>query len=395
MLREKRLLFLPGPTPVPPRVQAAMAMPMVNHRGPEFSALHGEIARGLQALFRTREEVYVLPGSGSGGFEAALVNFVPAGARVLAVSIGDFGDRWARAAAALGYRVERLEFPPGTAADPEALRERLRADTGREIRAVLITHNETSTGVTNPLAELAAVVREHGALVLVDSVSGLGAMPLEMDAWGLDVVFTGAQKALMLPPGLTIIAASARAWAAAEEVDQPRYFFDLRPYRRGHRDHSVPYTPALSLLYGLRESLRMIEEQGGVEAAWARHRLLGAMCRAGVKALGLELLCRDERYASGSVTAVKVPPGVDPSGLRRVAREEFGAVLAPGQGKLKDAIFRIGHLGYATPHDVIAAVAAVEMALVRLGHPVPLGRGVAAAQTVWLDHLAAEKGDRT
>lgn len=385
MLKEKNLLFLPGPTPVPPRVQAAMAMPMINHRGPAFSALHEEIAAGLQALFRTQQEVYVLPGAGSGGFEAALVNFVPVGGRVLSVSIGDFGERWAKAAAALGYQVEKLEFAAGSAADPAALRERLGRDTAREIKAVLLTHNETSTGVTNPLQELAAVVREHGALVLVDSVSGLGAMPLEMDGWGLDVVFTGAQKALMLPPGLTVIAASERAWAAAEAANQPRFFLDLRAYRKGHAEHNMPYTPALSLFFGLREALRIIQEQGGVEAAWARHRLLGAMCRAGVKAMGLELLCQDERHASGSVTAVKVPAGLDPAAFRKVALQQFGATLAPGQGKLKNDIFRIGHLGYATPNDVIAALAVVELALARTGHSAPLGLGVAAAQKVWLE----------
>lgn len=383
MLKEKSLLMLPGPTPVPPQVAAAMSTPMINHRGEAFTALYREVAAGLQQLFHTREQVYVLPGSGSGGWEAALLNFVQPGATVLSVSIGDFGDRWAKAAAALGYRVERLEFPAGAIAQPAAVRERLAADRERSIRAVLLTHNETSTGVTNPLPELAAAVHEHGALVMVDSVSGLGAMPLYMDEWGLDVVLTGAQKALMLPPGLTIIAAGARAWAASEQVSGPRFFFDLRPYRASYEQGQTPYTPAVSLYQGLREALRMIAAEG-LENTWARHRLMGEICRAGVKAMGLELLVQDERYASAAVTAVKVPAGVAAGQLRKAARESFGVQLAPGQGKLKELIFRIGHLGYVTPNDVITALVATELALKRLGHPVELGRAAAAAQAVWL-----------
>lgn len=388
MLKEKQLLFLPGPTPVPPQVAAAMTQPMINHRGEAFAELYREITARLQNIFRTREQVYVLPGAGSGGFEAALVNFLNPGDKVLAVVIGDFGERWAKAAAALGFQVERLDFAPGTAADPAALRARLEADRDRTIKAVLMQHNETSTGVTNPVQELAAVVRDHGALVMVDSVSGLGALPLEMDAWGLDVVFTGAQKALMCPPGLTIIAASARAWAAAEQVRHPRFFFDLKAYRASYEKGQTPYTPAISLLYGLREALRMIDAEG-LENGWARHRLMGAMCRAGVKAMGLELLCADERFASNSVTAVKVPAGVEAKALRATALKQFGAILAPGQGKLQETIFRIGHLGYVTPNDVLSALVATELTLAHLGLPVTLGRAAAAAQAVWLEAARA------
>lgn len=384
MIKEKSLLMLPGPTPVPPRVVAAMSAPMINHRGPAFAAAYAEVAEGLRRVFRTREQVYVLPGSGSGGWEAALLNFVGPGETVLSVSIGDFGDRWAKAAAALGYRVEPLHFPWGTAADPARLAERLAADRDGAIKAVLLTHNETSTGVTNPLADLAAAVRRHGALCMVDAVSGLGAVPLEMDAWDLDVVLTGAQKALMLPPGLTIIAAGPRAWQASEHVSGPRFFFDLRPYRKTFDKGQTPYTPAVSLYLGLQEALRMMEEEG-LDAIWARHGLMGRMCRAGVRADGLELLVADEAFASAAVTAVRVPAGVAPGPLRRTALDTFGVQLAPGQGKMADEIFRIGHLGYVTPADVITALSATELALAHLGHPVTPGQGVAAAQRVWLE----------
>lgn len=386
MQPEKLLLMLPGPTPVPPQVAAAQTLPMMNHRGEAFTALFEEISAGLRRVFRTEQQVYVLPGSGTGGFEAALQNFVAPGQKVLAVVTGSFGDRWARGAAALGYEVERVDVEWGEAARPDLVRERLEADRERRIKAVLITHNETSTGVTNPVRELAAAVREHGALVMVDSVSGLGAMPLEMDAWGLDVVLTGGQKALMCPPGLTILAASERAWAASEANPGPRFYFDLRPYRQGFDKASLPYTPALALLYALRESLRMIEKEG-LENAWARHRLLGRMARAGVRAAGLELLVRDESVASASVTAVRIPPGLNGSQFRRTVRERFGVVLAGGQGKIAESVFRIGHLGYVVPGDVIQAVAAVEGALALHGFPVELGRAAAAAQAEWVQSL--------
>lgn len=389
MLNEKIALHLPGPTPVPPQVAAAMTMPMVNHRGATFARLYAEVAAGLQQVFRTREQVYVLPGSGSGGWEAAMVNFVPAGATVLNVVIGDFGERWAKANAALGFKVERLDCPAGTAAAPAGVAARLAADTNKEIKAVCFQHNETSTGVFNPVREIAAEVARHGALVMVDAVSGLGALPLEMDAWGLDVVLTGAQKALMCPPGLTIIAASQKAWAQANAANTPKFYFDLKAYKAGFEKSSTPYTPALSLYYGLQAALKLIEQEG-LEQVFARHRLMGQMCRAGVKAMGLELLCADERFASDAVTAVKIPAGLEGGNVRKTALGTFGVILAAGQGKLQDQIFRIGHLGYVTPNDVILALAAVENTLAHLGHPVHLGRAVAGAQAVWLDRLRAQ-----
>jgi len=384
MLREKSLLMIPGPTPIPPQVAAAMTRPMINHRGEEFSALFAEVSAGLQQVFRTEQPVYIFPAAGSGGWEAALVNTLNPGDTVLSVSVGDFGERWYRAATKLGLTVERLRFEPGEAADPARIAERLAEDRQKQIQAVLVQHNETSTGVTNDVRSIARVVREHGALIMVDSVSGLGALPLEMDAWGLDVVLTGAQKALMCPPGLSLIAFSERARAASERSRMPRFYWDLEAVHKSYLKRQTPYTPAISLYYALQASLRLIQAET-LEGVWARHRLMGAMCRAGVKAMGLTLLAQDEATASDTCTAVVSP--VDPKALRKVARERLGVQLAGGQADLADKIFRIGHMGYTVPGDVLQALAATEMALALCGYPVEIGRAVAAAQEVWMRDL--------
>lgn len=384
MLKEKSLLMLPGPTPIPPQVAAAMTQPMINHRGEAFFTLFDEVSQNLKAVFRTEQPVYIFPGAGSGGWEAALVNTLNYGDKVLNVSIGDFGDRWYKTAVALGFDVERLTFEPGQAADPAVLAERLQSDTARAIKAVLIQHNETSTAVANDVAAIARVVKEHGALLMVDSVSGMGALPLEMDAWGLDVVLTGAQKALMCPPGLSIVAFSERARALSEQNKMPRFYWDLKAVHQSYLKRQTPYTPAISLFYGLQAALRLIQAET-VEGTWKRHRLMGQMCRAGVKAMGLQLLAQDEARASDAVTAVIAP--VEPKLLRKTAREQFGVQLAGGQAKLEATIIRIGHLGYVTPNDVIQALAATEMTLAVHGVEVPLGAGVQAAQEVWVSHL--------
>lgn len=384
MLKAKSSLLIPGPTPVPPNVMAAMSTPMINHRGEAFQALFAEVTAGLQYVFRTEQPVYVLPASGSGGWEFALANFLNPGDKVLSVIIGDFGERWARCAKQLGFNVERMEFESGAAADVNQVAERLAADTNKEIKAVLFQHNETSTAVTNDVKALAAVVREHGALVMVDSVSGMGALPLAFDAWGLDVCLTGAQKALMCPPGLSIIAVSERARAAAEKAGTPRFYFDFKATHKSYLNKNTTFTPAVSLWFGLAEALRMIQTET-IEKAWERHALMGEMCRTGIKALGLQLLAKDERYASNAVTAVMAP--FEPKVLRKIARDQLGVQLAGGQAHLDNVIFRIGHLGYVTPQDVLTALGTVEMTLAIHGKDVQLGAGVAAAQKVWVDAI--------
>jgi len=381
MLKEKSLLMIPGPTPIPPQVAAAMTQPMINHRGEAFFTLFDEVSANLRYVFRTEQPVYVFPGAGSGGWEAALVNTLNPGDKVLSVVIGDFGERWFKTAVALGFDVERLEYPAGQAVEPADIAQRLEQDVDRRIKAVLIQHNETSTGVTNDVAAIARNVRVHGALMMVDSVSGLGALPLEFDGWGLDVVLTGAQKALMCPPGLSVVAFSERARALAEKNRMPRFYWDLRAVHAAYLKRQNPYTPPVSLYYGLQAALQMIKAET-IEGAWARHQLMGEMCRAGVKAMGLKLLAADEARASNSVTAVWAP--IEPKVLRKTARDKLGVQLAGGQGKLENTIFRVGHLGYVTPNDVIQALVATETALAVHGQDVKLGAAAAAAQELWV-----------
>lgn len=386
MLKEKSLLMIPGPTPIPPQVAAAMTQPMINHRGETFFAVFDEVSANLQYVFRTAQPVYIFPGAGSGGWEAALVNTLDPGDTVLSVSIGDFGERWYKTSVALGLKVERLKFEPGTAADPAKLEERLAQDKGRTIKAVLLQHNETSTGVTNDIAALAGVVHKHGALVMVDSVSGMGALPLEFDQWGIDVALTGAQKALMCPPGLSILAFSKRARALSETNRMPRFYWDLKAAQKSYVKKQTPYTPAVSLFYALQAALRLVRAET-IEAVWQRHALMGGMCRAGALAAGLTLLAKDAAYASNTVTAIVSP--TDPKSLRKVARDRLGVQLAGGQAELEPTIFRIGHLGYVTPNDVIQALSAVDISLVLLGMSTNPGAAVRAAQQVWIDSLKA------
>lgn len=386
MLKEKIALHLAGPTPVPPQVAAAMTMPMINHRSDTFSVLCKDVASKLQALFRTQEQVYVLASSGSSGWETAMLNFVPAGSKVLNVVIGDFGERWSKANAELGYEVERLDYASGTAAKPADVATVLSKHQG-SIKAVCLQHNETSTGVFNPVKDIAAEAAKHGALVLVDGVSSVGALPLHMDEWGVDVAFTGSQKTLMCPPGLMIIAASKRAWEKAAEVRTPRFYFNLKEYRKSYDKGQTPQTPPISLYYGLQVALQMLESEGW-DKVQERHHLMGEMCRAGIKAAGLSLLCQEEEFASDTLTAVMVPEEVKAASFLKTARDTFGVIYAAGQGKeLKERIFRIGHMGYMTPNDVLVALSAVENSLAFLGYNIQPGKAVAAAQSVWLQYL--------
>ncbi len=379
-MRNKQILAVPGPTPVPSEALLAMARPMINHRGSEYAGLQREVVEGLRYSFQTEGDVLIFPSSGTGGLEAAVVNVLSPGDKVLSGSIGAFGDRFADIAEAHGAQVERIPTEWGRALSADVLRARLAADGDRAIRAVLLTHNETSTGVTNDIRTLAQVVREHGALVLVDSISGLLAADLRTDAWGLDVVVAGSQKAFMIPPGMAFLTVSERAWQAHKEARMARYYFDFTAMKKYMDKDQTPYTPAVSLLYGLQATLRLIRDEG-LEAGFARHALLAAAVRAGAKALNLCLLA-DPEYASPAVTSIFCPDGIDPKTLRTRIRQEFNVVLAGGQGKLLDSVFRIGHLGYVGEHDVIAVLSALERGLALLGVPVTPGSAVAAAQEV-------------
>jgi len=375
---KKKLLMIPGPTPVPPEVLQALATPMINHRGPEYAALQREVVSNCKYVFQTQHDVLIFPSAGTGGMEAAVVNVLSPGDRVLSVSIGVFGDRWAKIARTFGAEVVECNFEWGRAADPEVVGRALKEHP--DVKAVLVTHNETSTGVTNDLRAIADVVRSHGALLMVDAISSLMATDLQMDAWGCDVVVAGSQKAFMIPPGLSFVAVGPRAWEAHAAAKMPRFYWDFSSMRRYMERDQTPYTPALTLLYGLQVSLRMVKEMG-LAASFERHARMGSATRAGVKALGLELFA-DPAYASNSVTAIRVPEGVSVKELRKRLREQHGITTGGGQQKLEDAIFRIGHLGYITEPDLIATFAALEQVLSDMGWPVAPGRSVAEVTRV-------------
>ncbi|SDF03408.1 pyridoxal-phosphate-dependent aminotransferase family protein [Sporolituus thermophilus] len=380
---QKPYLMVPGPTAVPERVLQAMHRPVINHRGPQYEALFRDVSDRLKTVFKTKQDVLTYPSAGTGMMEAAVVNILSPGDHVLVVSIGVFGDRFAEIAAKFGAVVEKLDFPWGEAADPQVLAERLAGDKEGRIKAVFLTHNETSTGVTNDVRALAAACKGHPALVVVDAVSSLGAVDLAMDEWGLDVVITGAQKALMLPPGLGFMALSERAWAACAQSTMPKFYWDAQAVKKALAKGQNPYTPPVSLLFGLAEALRLIEEEG-LDNIFARHRLLATALRAGVRAMGLGLLA-DDKVASPGVTAVLPPAGIEAKKIQKTMRERFGITLAGGQKKLENQIFRIGHLGYVAETDILVTLATLEMTLTLLGHKVELGAGVRAAQIVILE----------
>jgi aspartate aminotransferase-like enzyme len=362
-------LRIPGPTALPPTVREAGGRQMVNHRGEEFKALLGRVEAGMKPYFGTRHEVILLTCAGTGALEAAVVNTLSPGDPVLAVTIGSFGDRFAKIAEVYGAAVTKL-------ARPADVRQAAAAIPG--LKAVLLTHNETSTGVTNDIPALAAAVREVApeALLLVDAISALGAVPFDMDDWGLDLVVTGSQKAWMSAPGMAMAAVGPRAWAAGETARMPRFYLDLKRHRDTAAVGETPWTPAVAVLYQVDEGLRLMQAEG--DGVFARHEACAAMSRAGLRALGFHLLADDE-VASKTVTAAWIPEGLDwkafNAGLKR-----RGLVLAGGQGKLKGRIFRLGHLGSVTTDDILAAIGVLEATAIECGIEVRPGAAVAAAQ---------------
>lgn len=371
-------LRIPGPTPCPDDVLEAMSRQMVNHRGPEFADLLTRVTAGLKGLFQTQNDILVLTCSGTGTMEAAVVNVLSPGDRVLNVSIGSFGDRFGTIAETYGAKVERLSFEWGTSADPERVASAL---AGGDYKAVLVTHNETSTGVTNDLGAIAAACRgvRPDVLLVVDAISSLGSLDCRVDEWQLDVVATGSQKGWMVPPGLGMVAMSARAWEAHKQARMPRFYFDLGKARESAAKGQTPWTPAISLFYALDVALQTLVAEG-IEGIVERHRRLGERTRAGVKTMGLRLFAADERYASNTVTAVHMPDGVEWAKLNKLLREEYGVVLAGGQGKLQGQIFRIGHLGWASEADLDQALSALSAALPNVGYALPATASAGSSQ---------------
>jgi aspartate aminotransferase-like enzyme len=371
---EKRYLMTPGPTPAPPEVLAAIAQPVIHHRGPDFKRLYAECLERLRSVFRTESEVLLFGGSGTGTMESAVANLCSPGDPVLVVSAGYFGERWAAIANAYGAEVDHLRYDWGEIPSAEDTAARLRE---REAAAVFFTHSETSTGVVSDPQPFAAVAREAGALSVIDAISSLGAVPLETEAWGLDVVASGAQKALMTPPGIALASVSAAAWERSMTATSPRYYFDWERTRKGQATLDAPVTPPVSLVAGLNVALGLLLDEG-LEPAFERHVRLGRACREGLKAMGLELFSPDDD-TSAVVTAARAPEGVDSGELVLLLRDRHGVTLAPGQGELKGKIFRIGHIGYYDVFDITTALAAVELALVELGAEVERGTAVTRA----------------
>ncbi len=376
------MLMIPGPTPVPEAALLALAKHPIGHRTSEFSNLMAEVTQNLKWLHQTESDVLMLTTSGTGAVEAGIINFLSPGDRVLVGCNGKFGDRWAEVAQAYSLQVEKITAEWGQPLDPQLFQEKLEADAEKPIKAVIVTHSETSTGVLNDLETINRHVKQHGeALMIVDAVTSLGAVNLPMDAWGLDVVASGSQKGYMIPPGLGFVAVSPKAWEAYKTAKLPRYYLDLGKYRKATAKNTTPFTPPVNLIVALHATLRMMQAEG-LESIFARHQRLMNATRAAIKGLNLPLLTADS-CASHAITAV-APSSVEAEQIRAIMKKQFDIALAGGQDHLKGKIFRIGHLGFVSERDILSAIASLEVALRELGYEgFTPGSGVAAAARVF------------
>lgn len=379
MIKKELGLRIPGPTPIPPSVLQAMQQPMVSHRGTEFTDIVASLQGDLRYLFQTENDCLILAGSGTAAMEAAVANLVAPGRPVLAVVAGKFGERWSQLARTYQADVKELIVPWGQGVD---LNQLAAAIAQHQPEVLFITHNESSTGVSQDIAGAAAICQQAGCLIVVDAISSLGGAEFRTDAWGIDVAITGSQKCLMLPPGLSFLAVSQQAWDKMAKNNSPRFYFDLLRYRKGVHNGQAPYTPAVSLIFGLQESLRLIRSEG-LENVWQRHRLMQQMIRQGLAAAGVPLFVAEE-WASVTVTAALAPAGLQLEAWRKELAKETGIVLASGQDSLAGRVFRVGHMGYAIPAEMLAILGTIEVFLAKAGCHKRLGAGVSAAQEVWL-----------
>ena len=377
---KKYQLMAPGPTPVPSEVLLAMARPIIHHRAAEYDALFREVREGLKRLVQTRQDVLTLACTGTGAMEAAVANTLSAGDRVIVVNAGAFAQRWLAICKAYGLSAVELEAAHGETVVPARMAEAMRANPG--VKAVLVQHSESSTGVLHDVRAYAQITRGSDAILIVDAVSSLGIADLPMDAWGIDVVVSASQKGLMLPPGLGLVAVSEKAWAAAQQSTLPKYYLDLTEERKYTQKNEARFTPAVSIMVGLREVLLMIEKEGLVEV-FRRHDRLSRATRAGAEALGLTLF--PKATPSPALTAVQVPPGVDADRVVERFATSHNITIDGGRGPTKGKIFRIGHMGYVADFDVITALAALEQVLYELGQPVDFGAGLRAAQKIFAE----------
>jgi aspartate aminotransferase-like enzyme len=372
----------PGPTPIPVEALLAMSKPILHHRAPEYEQIFSEVRQGLKFLFQTSTEVLVFASSGTGGMEGAVVNTLSAGDKALVVRGGKFGERWGEICQAYGVNFEALDVEWGTSVDPGLIEAALKKDPS--IKAVLVTHSETSTGTLNDLQAIAEIVSQTPALLIADVVTSLGVTDVPVDAWKIDVAAAGSQKGLMLPPGLAFCSVSEKAWAMVAQSKLPKFYFDFAREKKNIEKNQNAWTPAVSLLMALRETLALIKEEG-LSNVFARHDRLARATRAGAGALGLELYSKSPTPA---VTAVKAPPGIEGGAIVKTLRTKHGITIAGGQSQLKGKIFRISHMGYVDTYDIVTAISALELTLAGLGYPVELGKGVQAAEAILMEGKA-------
>jgi len=376
---KKEYLLTPGPTPLPPQISLAMARPIIHHRTPQFQEILKEVNLGLKWVFQTTNDVFIISSSGTGAMEAAVVNLLSCGDTALVVQGGKFGERWTEICNSYGIKAEIIDVEWGKAIDPELIKKKLAANPA--IKAVFTTLCETSTGVDTDIAAIGKITKETPAVLVVDAISGLGAVDIKTDIWGIDMVVSGSQKGLMLPPGLGFISVSPKAWKLVESSKTGRYYLDLRKAKKALDKNDTPFTSSITLIIALNEAIKMMQKDG-LEYIFNRHKTMADATRAAMKALGLELFA--PTAASNGVTAVKVPAGIDGEKLVKTMRDTYGVTIAGGQAELKGKIFRIAHMGYIAESDIITGLACIEKVLTQLGYKFNLGAGVKAAEEVFL-----------
>lgn len=389
-MKKAELLMIPGPTPLPEAVREVMSRPAIGHRSAEFKDILKRVFPNLRWIFQSKNQVFLYTASGTGSMEAALCNTINPGEKILVLVNGVFSHRWAEIAKTLGIVVETLDVPAGEAHTPAMLREYLQANKSTDYKAIMLTHSETSTGVLNPVQALTATAREShpDALIIADTITSLGAAEFDLDGWDIDIAVSGSQKGFMLPPGLSFLALSDRAWQAHQNCKNPAYYFNFTRYQKAQLENTTPYTPATHLIMGLDVALQLMMDEG-LENLVNRHSRNRAMVRAGVKAMGLTLFVKDDQYASPSVTSFLPPDGLTVDAVRAGLKKRFGIIIADGQKELKGKIMRIGHLGHVSEREVLATLAALEAVLGELGYSVPAGAGVAAAMKINQEAVAA------
>lgn len=377
-MEDKLMLMIPGPTPVPERVLQAMAKHPIGHRSADFSAIFGEVTENLKWLHQTKNDLLILAASGTGAMEAGIINFLSPNDKVLVCTNGKFGERWGEVCEAYGLNTQYVKADWGQPLDPAAIKTAL--DAAPDIKAVIVTHSETSTGVINDLKTISSYVKAHGALMMADTVTSLGACSVPVDEWNLDVVASGSQKGYMIPPGLGFITVSEKAWEAYKTAKLPKFYLDLGPYRKNAAKNTTPFTPAINLIFAMQSALQMMRNEG-LENIFTRHDRLKRATRAAIKAMGMPLYAADD-CASPAITAV-MPEGIDAEQIRSVMKKKYDIILAGGQDALKGKIFRIGHLGFVSDREVLTAIASLEATITELGSKATPGSGIAAAAAVF------------